>query len=406
MIQVLLLEHDDVRYLYPFSITHCAWELRVGRFTNLDRWTNAMVDATVTVASNRDQHVRSFVERNPGAAAPFRPLPTLMIGGHIVLSPDTMRTLESACMRADAAILLFVDEVPVGAFLPDAPDSPAHAQAMLDALDAATCTSVDISGFAVTRLWQTFEFITQGAVWDSDVPTEGDDAVVHMSVAIDEEDGPVLIEGGAVIEPHVYLKGPVVIGRNSLIKSGSRISNSLIGPSCKVSGDLDTVILQGNTSKQHEGFLGNSYLGEWINLGAGTTTSNLKNTYGNVSVDLPWGSEDTGLMFLGLLMGDHTKTAIGTRFSTGSICGVGCNIVSDTLAPRAIGSFSWIVAGETVALTEIEKMLAVARIAMSRRSQTLQPHDEALLRTIHDAAAAPRTIHDAAAAGEQAGSTS
>ena len=138
MIQVLLLERDDVQYLYPFSITHCAWELRVGRFTNLGRWTNAVIDATVTVASNRDQHVRSFVERNPGAAAPFRPLPTLLIGGHVILSPDTMRTLESACTRADTPMLLFIDEVPIGAFLPDAPDSPAQAQAMVDALDPAT----------------------------------------------------------------------------------------------------------------------------------------------------------------------------------------------------------------------------------------------------------------------------
>lgn len=395
MIQVLLLERDDVQYLYPFSITHCAWELRVGRFTNVERWTNAVIDATVTVASNRDQHVRSFVERNPGAAAPFRPLPTLLIGGHVILSPDTMRTLESACTRADAPILLFVDEEPIGAFLPDAPDSPAQAQAMVEALDPAKCTSVDVSGFAITRLWQAFEFITQATVWDSEVMVEGDDAVVHMSVAIDEDDGPVLIEAGVVIEPHVYLKGPVAVCANALIKSGARIRNSVIGPSCKVSGELDSCILQGNTSKQHEGFLGNSYLGEWINLGAGTTTSNLKNTYGSVSLDLPWGSEDTGLMFLGLLMGDYTKTGIGTRFTTGSICGVGCNVVMDATAPRSIPSFAWLTGTGNTSVHEIDKMLDVARIAMDRRNKTLEPHSEQLLRSIHEAASAASNARDA-----------
>ncbi len=390
MIQVLLLERDDVQYLYPFSITHCSWELRVGRFTNVERWANAVLDGTVTVASNRDQHVRSFVERYPGVAAPFRPLPTLLIGGHILLSPDTMRTLEDACARADAPILLFVDDEAVGAFLPDAPDSPAHAQTMVDALNPETCTSVDVSGYAITRLWQCFEHIAECTFWDSDVLVEGDDAVVHMTVAIDEDDGPVLIENGVVIEPHVYLKGPVVVGANAVIKSGSRISNSIIGPSCKVSGELDTCILQAYTNKQHEGFLGHSYLGEWINLGAGTTTSNLKNTYGSVTVNLPWGSEDTGLMFVGLMMGDYSKTAIGTRFSTGSVCGAGCNIVSDITVPRNVASFTWLVGGE-VSTHDVEKMLDVARMSMSRRSQTLQPQTEALLRNVANEVRAANT---------------
>lgn len=380
MIQVLLLEHDDVQALYPFSITHCAWELRVGRFTNVERWANALVDGTVTVASNRDQHVRSFVERNPTVAAPFRPLPTLLIGGHVLLAPDTMRTLEDACKRADEPVLLFVDDVPVGAFLPEAPASPEAAQAMLDALDPAACRSVDVSGYAITRLWQCFDVITEGTLWDSDVLIEGDDAIVHMTVAIEEEDGPVIIEDGVVIEPHVYLKGPVVVGKGTTIKSGSRISNSIIGPMCRVSGEVNTCIFQAFSNKAHEGFLGHSYIGEWVNLGAGTTTSNLKNTYGSVSVELPSGTEDTGLMFLGLLMGDHTKTGIGTRFSTGSVCGAACNIVSDTTVPTNIASFTWL-AGNTSAVHEIDKMIAVARTVMARRSQTLLPETEQLLRS-------------------------
>lgn len=381
MIQVLLLERDDVHHLYPFSITHCAWELRIGRFTNVERWANALVEGTVTVASNRDQHVRSFVERNPGVAAPFRALPTLLIGGHILLSPETMRTLEGACERADTPLMLFVEDEPVGAFLPVAPETPAQAQAMLDALDPAKCSAVDVSGFALTRSWQMFEFITQCTVWDSEVLIEGDDAIVHMTVAIDEEDGPVLIDSGALIEPHVYLRGPVVIGAGSVVKSGSRISNSVIGPACRVSGELNTCIIQGFSNKSHEGFLGHSYLGEWVNLGAGTTTSNLKNTYGPVSVVMPWGTENTELTFLGLMMGDHTKTAIGTRFSTGTVCGVGCSIVTNTFAPKSIASFTWLTADDQSKF-EIDKMVSIASTAMARRSETLGPQTEALLRSL------------------------
>ncbi|MDZ4745256.1 MAG: putative sugar nucleotidyl transferase [bacterium] len=384
MIQVLLIEHDEVEHLYPFSITHCAWELRVGRFTIVERWANALVDSIVTVASHRDLHVRSFVERHPNAAAPFRPLPTMLIGAHVVLAPDTMRTLEDACKRSEDPILLFVDDVPVGAFLPEPPDSPVHAQALLEALNPDTCRAVDVSAYMITRLWQCLDNITEGTMWDSDVLIEGDDAVVHMTVAIDEEDGPVLIEDGVVIEPHVFLKGPVVIGSGTIVKSGTRISNSIIGPHCRVAGEIDTSIIQGYTNKSHDGYLGHSYLGEWVNLGAGTTTSNLKSTYGSIRVHMPWGIEDTGQIFLGLLIGDHSKSAIGTHFPTGATCGAACNVVSDHTVSVSIPSFTWLQ-GSISNTYDVDKMLDVARIVMQRRGKELGPQTEQLLRSIHSA---------------------
>ncbi len=382
-IQVLLAEHDDVGGLYPFSLTHCAWELRVGAFTILERWQRSVPTASVTVVSERDLHMRSFVERYP-ATAPYQPLPTLIVAGHLVVSPRVMRQMVEMCAASSRTIVFYCSEQPVGVFLTDALQSPAVATAILETVNPEETVTVDVAGRVITRLWQTLDHVADAVLWDAALLHHDvdDDASVHPTAVIDTRKGPVLVLDHAEIGAFCVIEGPCVVGNHSLVKPHASLRGSVIGPDCRVAGEISATIVQGHSNKQHDGFLGHSYVGEWCNLGAGTTTSNLKNTYGHVRVQMPWLAEDTQRQFLGTLMGDHVRTAIGTRLATGTVIGVSVNIVSDGFPPRAVESFTWMVGGSGI-VYDADKAIAVARAAMARRMMELGPDTEALLRAIY-----------------------
>ena len=187
------------------------------------------------------------------------------------------------------------------------------------------------------------------------------------NVVINESNGPVFISRSATVEPFVVLNGPVFIGNNCLIKSHSNISKSIINHDCKVKGEVHTSIFQPFSNKAHEGFLGHSFIASWVNLGAGTTTSNLKNNYSNVLVK--WNGEliDTKSIFFGSIIGEHVKTSIGTNLNTGTVIEMGSNIVSQSFPPRFIPSFSFYYNGKISKIT-FEDFKDVASEAMSRRN--------------------------------------
>ena len=142
-------------------------------------------------------------------------------------------------------------------------------------------------------------------------------AVIEPHVVFDATAGPIYVAYGAHIRAFTRLNGPCYIGPHTTV-AGGEISNCSIGPKCKVRGEISSSIFLGYANKGHDGFVGHSYLGRWVNLGAGTTTSNLKNTYGSVALWTPDGVRSTGLQFLGTLFGDHVKTGIGTMLTTGN----------------------------------------------------------------------------------------
>ena len=187
-------------------------------------------------------------------------------------------------------------------------------------------------------------------------------------VVINEEDGPVIIESTAKIEPYTILNGPVYIGSNGLIKSHSNISNSIIEHDCKIKGEVHSSIFQPFSNKAHDGFIGNSFIGSWTNLGAGTTTSNLKNNYSNVSVKWNGDLVDTESIFFGSVIGEHVKTSIGTNLNTGTIIEMGSNIVTQSFPPRHIPSFSFYYKGK-ISKISFEDFKNTATIAMSRRNR-------------------------------------
>jgi len=209
----------------------------------------------------------------------------------------------------------------------------------------------------------------------------GRGARVKPLAVLDAENGPISIGRNAIVSPHAYIQGPASIGDGSLVQPGSVIRmGSSIGPVCKVGGEIEESILIGYSNKQHDGFLGHSVVGEWCNLGAGTTNSDLKNTYGSIRVTWRGKTIETGRMFVGVTMGDHSKTAIGTRIVTGAVVGVCCNILVPQ-CPKTVADFTWLSEQGSVRY-DIEAAISVARKVMSRRGRELSKPEIDLFRRV------------------------
>lgn len=195
------------------------------------------------------------------------------------------------------------------------------------------------------------------------------EAIVMPGVILNATAGPIVIEENATIRPGAIITGPAYIGPGTTVLEQANIKpNTAIGPVCKVAGEIGGTIMQGYANKAHAGHLGDSWIGEWSNLGADTTNSNLLNTYGEVTARAtPGGSmEKTGATFLGVTMGDHTKTAIGTRIMTGAIVGTGTMFAASTALSGTTEPFSWHTDAGTKHF-RLGKFVDVSLTAMGRR---------------------------------------
>lgn len=212
----------------------------------------------------------------------------------------------------------------------------------------------------------------------------GEGSAIKSGVVIDAEDGPVYIGKNVKIMPNSVIVGPCFIGDNSIIKIGAKIyQNTSIGDYCKAGGEIEGSIIHSYANKQHDGFLGHSYISPWCNLGADTNTSDLKNNYSNVKVNLNGNEIDTGLMFVGLIMGDHSKTSINTMLNSGTVCGVSSNIFGSGFPQKNIPSFAW---GGSESLVEynFEKAIEVAKAVTKRRNIEFTSADEKLLKHVFE----------------------
>ncbi len=204
-------------------------------------------------------------------------------------------------------------------------------------------------------------------------------AAVEPGVVFDVRHGAVVLEEGVQVRSGTRLEGPLFAGPGSLLLGGA-IRHSAIGPRCRVHGEMSTTVLLGYANKSHDGFIGHSIIGQWVNLGAGTITSNLKNTYGEVRLDLPGARLPTGRMNLGTLFGDHAKTAIGTMLSTGTVICAGANVVGGTV-PKWVPPFAWGPGGGDS--LDAEGFIRIAKRVMPRREVEVDGSIEASLRAIH-----------------------
>ena len=198
--------------------------------------------------------------------------------------------------------------------------------------------------------------------------------------------GPIYIGKDAEVMEGSIIRGPFAMCNNSVLKIGAKIYESTtIGPHCKVGGEVNNSIFFGYSSKAHDGFLGNSVIGEWCNLGADTNNSNLKNNYENVKI---WNYsinsfKDTQLQFCGLIMGDHSKCGINTMFNTGTVVGVGSNIFGSGFPRNFIPSFSW---GGSSGFTihNLNKFFITAEKVLSRRNEVLSDNERQILSQVYN----------------------
>ncbi len=212
---------------------------------------------------------------------------------------------------------------------------------------------------------------------------------IEPGVVLNAEEGPIYIGEEAKIRPPTVIDGPSYIGKETIIDGAKIRGGCSVGPVCRIAGEIEESIFYAYSNKHHDGFVGHSYVGEWVNLAALTTTSDLKNTYGKVKVHLSVGAIDTGQIKIGSFIGDHTKTGIGTLLDTGCVIGVACNIFGGGTTPKFIPSFSW---GEEAEFVEnrLDKVIEVARLVMERRGVKQTDADRDLLKKIHELTAKER----------------
>jgi UDP-N-acetylglucosamine diphosphorylase/glucosamine-1-phosphate N-acetyltransferase len=214
---------------------------------------------------------------------------------------------------------------------------------------------------------------------------------IHAAI-LNAENGPIYLGKNAEVQEGAMIRGPFALGENSVVNMGGKMRGDVsVGPACKVGGEVSATVFFGYSNKSHDGFLGCSVIGEWCNFGADSNTSNLKNNYENIKIwNYPKGGfTDTGLMFCGLMMADHTKCGINTMFNTGTVTGVSANIFGDGFPRNFIPSFAW---GGAAGFStyQFEKAMFTAAKAMERRGLSLSEIDREIYKTVFEMCAKER----------------
>jgi UDP-N-acetylglucosamine diphosphorylase/glucosamine-1-phosphate N-acetyltransferase len=210
-------------------------------------------------------------------------------------------------------------------------------------------------------------------------------ARVDPYTVFDTTNGPIIVAAGAWVQPFTRIEGPSHIGRDTQLFRANLRGGVTIGPNCRVGGEVEASIVHGFSNKYHEGFLGHAYVGEWVNLGAITSNSDLRNDYGEVFVPLGGDPVATGQVKVGCFIGDHTRTGLGSMLNTGTAIGVMCNVLpAGPLLPKHVPSFAAVLYGRVAPGFPLEQMFATARIVMGRRGREFTEVDEHLYLDLYE----------------------
>ncbi|QOJ79334.1 hypothetical protein IG193_02400 [Infirmifilum lucidum] len=212
-------------------------------------------------------------------------------------------------------------------------------------------------------------------------------------VTVDTSKGPVIIEAGAVVGSFTYIEGPAYIGAGTTVRASTVIrAGTSIGEKCRIGGEVSESIVHGHSNKAHDGFLGDSYVGEWVNIAAGAITGNLRNDYGEIVLYTLKGSIRTGEIKVGSFIGDHARVSIGTMLNAGTIIGVASNVIAPEMAPKYIPSFTRFYRRRLEEIPLDEALAAINRM-MERRGRKLSQEEIAVLRHIHESTAEERKYY-------------
>lgn len=407
--RIVLVDDPVARRWEPFALTRPVGELRVGAWTVRER-VEAALEGTC-VGHLTAPHLAEFDE--PWAPPVLAALPEPGHGGLVVWQSRAVPSLGARIELGDEPAWLTIGGVACGWYAPAGgpavpPDwlqdptaeAPGGAREGVEVqgvvlhdvweivsrlpaqLDADVAFAANVARYggavppAVLDLKAGPELVGDGVHVLGDGPLRlGDDVHIEPTAVLDLRAGGVVLESGVRVRAGTRLAGPAWIGAGTHLLGGS-IGTASIGPRCRVRGELDSSVLLGYVNKAHDGFLGHSALGMWVNLGALTTTSDLKNNYSGVRVWTPDGERETGERKLGCFLGDHVKTAIGTLLPTGATVGAGASLFDTPRAPRDVPPFSW---GGGAESTRLEPFLETAAIVMARRDVDLTERGRALL---------------------------
>ncbi len=390
---LVLYDDSTARAFAPFALTRPIGEMRAGTALVRHRWERALGTRATGFVSGA--HLADYRELEAPAAASGT-----IAAGTIVANSRCVVALDWTGREAD----VYLCDGRVAAVRLARPLELAElgdGTVSLDALSTGGTRTEEIRGRWLDEVWSFIvdllaqlrdDIAADGPTLRCVPPTDAvvlgehpvyveEGAIVEPLVCFDVTAGPVLVRRGATVRAFTRLVGPCAIAGGAVIL-GDRVHGCSIGEASYVRGEISETVVLGHANKSHDGFVGHSYLGRWVNLGAGTITSNLKNTYGTVSMWTPDGVRDTGVMKLGSLFGDHAKTGIGLRLTTGSVIGAGANVYGSAMPPKYVPPFSW---GEGDALREyrVDKFLETAERAMSRRQVMLDDGARRQLASAH-----------------------
>jgi len=402
--QLCLFEDQYVRRLLPLVYTRPVYDLRCGILTLGEKLKKRYGIASYRLHA-RPHLADALKERYPGV--PVNEAPDggcLYLNGRLLASPDLLRAISAEgpdALFVDGDVLLaarvgrgggFAGGMP-GELTPEAfPGVPKTA--IRTPLVSWPWDIVGSNGKEIVAdhalLAPPAEDRIRGKVYPGAHLVNpgniviGEGTNIKPGVVLDGENGPIWIGKNVTVFPNAVIEGPAFVGDRSLIKIGAKIyENTSIGEVCKVGGEVEGAIIHAYSNKQHDGFLGHAYLGMWVNLGADTNNSDLKNNYGNVKLVIDGVTVDSGSMFMGLVMGDHSKSSINSMFNTGTVVGVSSNVFGSGFPPKSVPSFAW-GGGEGITTYDLERALEVARRVMGRRKIALSAAEEKLLRAVFE----------------------
>lgn len=381
---IRLFDPPEIRAsLLPLTFTRAVASLRFGIDTILEKWQAALPGHAVYAAPCDDYLM-------PLYPAPADTAPELSVAGNLVPTPWLV---EAVLALAPEELLTDAD----GTVVAMRGDGRLHHTTFTGDITRITDPTSIFLGNG-RQLALDFERITAGrtsAPVDPSVTVIGpadrlfiEPGASLTACIVNLTEGPVYVGRDAVIAEGCCVRGPLALLDGSHINMGAKVyPDTTIGPHCKVGGEVNNVVFQGYSNKAHDGFLGNSVIGEWCNLGAGCTSSNLKNDYSPIRLYsyVTGRFNRTGLQFCGLIMGDHSKAGINTMFNTATVVGVGCNIHGGGFPRPFIPSFS---DGGAAGFTRVvlSRMLATARTVMARRDLAMTPAQEAVITHLYSLA--------------------
>ena len=369
--------------LLPFTFTRPVADIRIGILTIREKWELWLNTTTSTVTEDYLAAKWPMVEMEEN----------VMINASFLPTPELVEQIKA--LQPNEAIFHEEDIVAFFAFEDQEVDFSAFTSIELEGAAFQLRNTWDIFSKNGEAISSDFEQLTQerksaplsttNTVLGSESIFLEEGAVVECSV-LNATNGPIYIGKGAEVMEGSLIRGPFAMGEKAVLKMGSKIYGpTTLGPFCVAGGEVKNSVLFAYSNKGHEGFLGNSVLGEWCNIGADSNTSNLKNNYAEVRI---WdyqseGFARTGLQFCGLMMGDHSKCGINTMFNTGTVVGVSANIFGAGYPRNFIPSFSWGGSGGFT-VYKTDKAFEVAEKVMARRDIDLSKEDKDILEHVFE----------------------